>query len=53
MWVLQLNIPQTAKRVDFLISGYDSDNKGNIVVIELKQWQNIEAVKRLDCIVDT
>lgn len=32
---IEYNIPQTAKRVDFLISGYDSNDKGNIVVIEL------------------
>ena len=50
---IEYNIPQTAKRVDFLISGYDSNDKGNIVVIELKQWQSIEAVKGLDCIVET
>ena len=50
---IEYNIPQTAKRVDFLLSGYDKNDKANIVVIELKQWQSIEAVKGLDCIVET
>ncbi|MCR5279027.1 MAG: hypothetical protein K6E19_06260 [Lachnospiraceae bacterium] len=26
---IEYNIPQTAKRVDFMISGYDSNNLGN------------------------
>lgn len=31
-----------SKRVDFLISGYDKDEKGNVVIVELKQWENAE-----------
>ena len=50
---IEYNIPQTSKRVDFLISGYDSLNKGNVVIIELKQWDKIEAVQGLDALVET
>lgn len=39
---IEYNIPQTSKRVDFLISGYDKDEKGNVVIVELKQWENAE-----------
>lgn len=42
---IEYNIPHTTRRVDFLISGYDLQNKiGNVIIIELKQWGNLEAV---------
>lgn len=50
---IEYNIPQTSKRVDFLISGYDKDEKGNVVIVELKQWDKIEAVKGKDALVET
>ncbi len=50
---IEYNIPQTSKRVDFLISGYDKENKGNVVIIELKQWDKIESVKGKDALVET
>ena len=50
---IEYNIPQTSKRVDFLISGYDKEEKGNVVIIELKQWDKIEAVKSKDALVET
>lgn len=39
---IEYNIPLTAKRVDFLICGRGQDRKGNVVIVELKQWENIE-----------
>ncbi|HKL79914.1 MAG TPA: ATP-binding protein, partial [Mobilitalea sp.] len=50
---IEYNIPQTSKRVDFLISGYDKEEKGNVVIIELKQWDKINAVRGLDALVET
>lgn len=50
---IEYNIPQTSKRVDFLISGYDKEEKGNVVIIELKQWDKLEAVKSKDALVET
>lgn len=50
---IEYNIPQTSKRVDFLISGYDKEDKGNVVIIELKQWDKIESVKGKDALVET
>ena len=38
---IEYNIPNTAKRVDFLISGYDTERSENVVIIELKQWEKI------------
>lgn len=50
---IEYNIPQTSKRVDFLISGFDKDNIGNVVIIELKQWDSLFAVQGTDALVET
>lgn len=50
---IEYNIPQTSKRVDFLISGYDEDKKGNVIIIELKQWEKLQAIEGQDAIVET
>lgn len=50
---IEYNIPQTSKRVDFLISGYDRHRQGNVVIIELKQWDRLEAVNGKDALVKT
>lgn len=34
---IEYNVPQTSKRVDFIVSGYDEDDHANAVIIELKQ----------------
>lgn len=50
---IEYNIPQTSKRVDFIISGYDLSGKENVVIIELKQWEKIKALPGLDALVET
>lgn len=50
---IEYNIPQTSKRVDFLISGYDQEAKSNVVIIELKQWDKIDAVEGRGALVET
>lgn len=50
---IEYNIPQTSKRVDFLISGYDKEKKGNVIIIESKQWDKLESVKSRDALVET
>ena len=35
---VEYNIPQTSKRVDFIISGLDENRKESVVIVELKQW---------------
>ena len=50
---IEYNIPQTAKRVDFIVSGYDHHNKPSIVVIELKQWETLTAIEGVDAVVET
>ncbi len=41
---IEYNIPQTSKRVDFIIIGSDVRGKENIVIVELKQWTKAEIV---------
>ena len=41
---IEYNIPQTSKRVDFIIIGADEKNRENIVIVELKQWSRAEVV---------
>ena len=50
---IEYNIPQTSKRVDFIISSYGEDKEPNVVVIELKQWDKVEAVSGQDALVET
>ena len=50
---IEYNIPQTSKRVDFLISGYGNKEDANVVLIELKQWDELKAVPGRDGLVQT
>ena len=36
---IEYQIPLTSKRIDFIIAGLDENKKENIVIIELKQWE--------------
>jgi DUF2075 family protein len=49
---IELQIPQTSKRIDFIISGKNEDNKDHVVIVELKQWQSSEITEK-DGIVKT
>ncbi len=50
---IEYNLPNTAKRVDFLVSGYDANRSANVVIIELKQWEKLNKVEGLDALVET
>ena len=39
---IEYKIPVGMQRIDFIVSGYDQQNKGNIVIIELKQWESVD-----------
>ncbi|TGM51989.1 DUF2075 domain-containing protein [Leptospira biflexa] len=49
---IEYNIPATAKRVDFIVSGYSPNQKPSIAIIELKQWESAEITAK-DAIVKT
>jgi len=35
---IEYQLPQTAKRIDFVITGEDDENRSTVVIVELKQW---------------
>lgn len=41
---IEYQIPRTSKRVDFIIAGTDKNNKNNVIVVELKQWEKVEKI---------
>lgn len=41
---IEYNIPQTSKRVDFMILGSDRNNNDNLIIVELKQWAKVEKI---------
>ncbi|MDZ5710641.1 DUF2075 domain-containing protein [Jeotgalibacillus haloalkalitolerans] len=49
---IEFKIPNTSKRVDFLIAGHDG-KQDHVVVVELKQWSEIEKVTGKDALVST
>lgn len=43
---IEYGIPQTSKRVDFIVTGINSDKKKTAVIIELKQWEKVESTSK-------
>ncbi|NNE34677.1 MAG: AAA family ATPase, partial [Rhodothermales bacterium] len=49
---IEYQVPLTSKRVDFILSGADAENRDTAVIVELKQWSDVEATSK-DAIVQT
>jgi uncharacterized protein len=49
---IEYKIPQTAKRVDFVLTGRGPDNQANIIIVELKQWSEAKLTTK-DGVVST
>ncbi|MBK6291703.1 MAG: DUF2075 domain-containing protein [Ignavibacteria bacterium] len=49
---IEYSIPNTSKRIDFIVSGYNSANERTIVIVELKQWSEVQGTTK-DAIVST
>ncbi|MGE7979635.1 DNA/RNA helicase domain-containing protein [Psychrobacillus sp. NPDC093200] len=47
---IEFKIPNTGKRVDFIIAGNDGNND-HAVIVELKQWETVQKNERLDAVV--
>lgn len=47
---IEYQIPATSKRVDFLITGLDENDQANVVIIELKQWEEAHRTSREDIV---
>ena len=51
--VLEYNLPMTSSRIDFMLCGYNCENKKNILIIELKQWSKVNEVKDSEILLET
>ena len=49
---IEYNIPQTSKRIDFILTGKDIEDRNIAIIIELKQWSVVDATDK-DAIVET
>lgn len=49
---IEYRIPQTSKRVDFIITGVNGESKSSAIIIELKQWSKVELTD-MDAVVRT
>lgn len=47
---LELNVPLTNKRIDFIIAGEDSSGHKNVVIVELKQWEKVQHTDMSDIV---
>lgn len=47
---IEYQVPLTSKRVDFLITGSDDNGSNNVVIIELKQWEDSGMTSRPDVV---
>ncbi len=45
---IEFNIPNTAKRVDFIISGLGESDDRNAIIVELKQWSQVESIPSVE-----
>ena len=49
---VEYKIPQSSKRIDFIVTGFNEEDKPVAIVIELKQWTDVETTPK-DAIVRT
>lgn len=49
---IEYNLPNTSKRIDFIITGKNKDNEKAVVIVELKQWTTVSETSK-DAIVST
>ena len=49
---IEYSIPRTKNRIDFVITGEDAERKEKVIIIELKQWTDIESTEK-DAVVVT
>ncbi|WP_246525447.1 DNA/RNA helicase domain-containing protein [Geomobilimonas luticola] len=49
---IEYHLPQTSKRIDFILTGQDRDRRESAILVELKQWEKAE-LTRSDAIVIT
>ena len=50
--LIEFNLPNTSRRIDFIITGEDAQQQKHLLIVELKQWERAEATK-MDGVVET
>ncbi len=50
---IEYKIPQTSKRIDFIITGTNSENRKVAVIVELKQWSDGVSLSEKDGVLNT
>ncbi|MBS3956048.1 MAG: DUF2075 domain-containing protein [Clostridiales bacterium] len=50
---IEFGVPYTSSRIDFLFTGRHDDERDSAVIVELKQWSELEAVPEKDAIIRT
>lgn len=50
---IEFKLPGSSRRVDFIISGKNKDHKEAAVIIELKQWETVQAIVGAEALVNT
>ncbi|MFA5447595.1 MAG: DUF2075 domain-containing protein [Sphaerochaeta sp.] len=45
---IEYGIPNSGKRVDFIVSGFDDDDNHNAVIVELKQWSEVHPIDAVE-----
>ncbi|MDY0341582.1 MAG: hypothetical protein RBS17_10285 [Coriobacteriia bacterium] len=50
---IEFSVPYTSSRIDFLLTGRQDGARDAAVIVELKQWQSLEAVPGKDGVVRT
>ena len=49
---IECQLPMSSKRIDFIVSGFGADDEPQVVIIELKQWEEVKVTNR-DGLVET
>jgi len=49
---IEYTLPQTTKRIDFILTGKGQNKQSNAIIIELKQWESVVATSMDGCCQD-
>lgn len=50
---IEYKVPTTSRRIDFMLTGLDEQDRYSVVIVELKQWSSVNVVENSDGLVET
>lgn len=50
---IEYRVPASSRRIDFIMSGLDENGHNSVIIVELKQWQDLSIVENKDGVVKT